>query len=495
MSELNNKSKQLFKRPSGPVAKKRGSKVKYKIITEEEYIASLSKIIQRDYFPDLAKLKVQNEYLDALASDDYGKLRQIYKKYQSHTPLSRRKLTNRPHVEPHAPLDHLKLELFSFLVKSPATFETPLIGAGLSETPQVPSEPGTSRSNRSSGSNSSTRSLSSGHSLDSFLDTYTSEDNQSFQEIIEAADQKLRQKYAVLFDAEESTKERLERALTLPGINEQFNADAPKMLDTWEYKNQNALMYNPDGVELTKAEQIEMAKQRQEIVRSNTRLKVSPFDEKQSKDTISVAAKAQVRFAGDRVGLDGRAVNGSDTPMVRGFSFVKTPSPMPGVDESPMMTWGEIEGTPFRLDGGDTPLRPSAGPSFRIAETPKRDAIALQLAGNNAEQQRVKKAKAIETAKRSIAASPRIRNSFQQLASMSPAAQRLARGQLATPSPRRTPGLTPLQKKTPLVSPLVRKKTPLVTRAQKLDVMETNLTDNLLSLPSNNKRMKATDFF
>lgn len=255
-------------------------------------------------------------------------------------------------------------------------------------------------------------------------------------------------------------------------------------------------MYNPDGWQLTKAEQIEMAKKRQEIDRSNTRLKLNPFDDKQSKNVITEAAKTQAKFAGDKVGLDGKSVNASDTPMVRGFSFVKTPSPMPGREESPLMTWGEIEGTPFRLDGSDTPLRPSTGgPSFRIAETPKRDAIALELAGKVAEQQRSKKEKAIEAAMRNIAASPRVRNSFDRLASMSPAAQRFAKSKLSTPSPRRTPGLTPIQKKTPLISPIVRKKTPLVPQSKKDTITETNLTDNLLALPSKTSRPKATDYF
>ena len=39
-----------------------------------------------------------------------------------------------------------------------------------------------------------------------------------------------------------------------------------------------------------------------------------------------------------------------------GYSFVRTPSPMPGVDESPFITWGEIEGTPLRLEPEDTPI-------------------------------------------------------------------------------------------------------------------------------------------
>lgn len=50
----------------------------------------MGKIIQRDFFPDLQKLKAQNEYLDALASNDVCKLRQIFSKYSSKRPNSSR---------------------------------------------------------------------------------------------------------------------------------------------------------------------------------------------------------------------------------------------------------------------------------------------------------------------------------------------------------------------------------------------------------------------
>lgn len=37
-----------------------------------------------------------------------------------------------------------------------------------------------------------------------------------------------------------------------------------------------------------------------------------------------------------------------------------------GVNESPMMTWGEIEGSPFRLDAGDTVVSKTPGPTFKV---------------------------------------------------------------------------------------------------------------------------------
>ena len=52
-----------------------------------------------------------------------------------------------------------------------------------------------------------------------------------------------------------------------------------------------------------------------------------------------------------KIGVDGNEINESGTPKVAGFSFVRTPSPNPGVDSTPLMTWGEIEGTNIYISG------------------------------------------------------------------------------------------------------------------------------------------------
>lgn len=74
------------------------------------------------------------------------------------------------------------------------------------------------------GSSKSQKAPSDGHSLDSFLSSYTSEDNCSFQELIETADKKLRQKFAVLYKAEEETALAVAHSLSLPNIEDQFRA-------------------------------------------------------------------------------------------------------------------------------------------------------------------------------------------------------------------------------------------------------------------------------
>lgn len=197
----------------------------------------------------------------------------------------------------------------------------------------------------------------------------------------------------------------------------------------------------------------------------------------------------QANNATSRIGIDGNAVSQPSLASVRGFSFVATPSPHPGVAESPLMTWGELEGTPFRLDGSDTPVRPSAGPSFRIAETSRRETIGLALAEKAGERMRNQKAKALEAARRNIS-SPHIRSTIDRLASMSPAAKRLAsssigvKDSMLTPSPRST--LMSQKSHTP--SPLVRRKTPLVRTTPKRQTSKTVLTDDLLNIPFKSKR-------
>ena len=72
------------------------------------------------------------------------------------------------------------------------------------------------------------------------------------------------------------------------------------------------------------------------------------------------------------------------------------------VTDSPLMTWGEVESTPYRLEGCDTPLPitpSSAGlPAFSIQTVPKRDRIAHELAEKNSKFYRDKKGKAIHKA-------------------------------------------------------------------------------------------------
>nr|CAG4640942.1 EOG090X07SU [Eulimnadia texana] len=459
----------LFKTPTIPIRKKK------KILDEDVYVQKLESIIQRDFFPDLKKLKVQAEYLEAAESNDVQKMREIYEKYSlgSKSGLSERGSA------------------------SPATFETPISRLNNDDFETPERTPG-SRSGASV--KSSKREEDSKESLDEFLAKYTSEDNESFEEIMDEAKRKHRVKYAWLYEAEAKAKEIQQTNLALPTIEKQAIEDKrPAQVETWGYEMKNYIMYVPEGAPLTAEEVIRLQRDKEHIQHGNTRFVKNPFDEDRSQEAVKQAALYQAKLREGHVDVDGKEVKQISTPQVGGFSFVKTPSPAPGVSESPLMTWGEIEGTPFRLDGSDTPL-PSAGsgPSFRIQEISSRDKIGLKLAEKVSKQHRDKKEKALRA--RDLSSPSPLRSSrsiSDRIASMSPAARSLATSKLGirlntdaslrssyTPSPRQVARGTPMPHTA---------STPTPTRNPATPQASSSLTDNLLKIPRD--RPKARDFF
>ena len=101
----------------------------------------------------------------------------------------------------------------------------------------------------------------------------------------------------------------------------------------------------------------------------NTRFTQYPWNQNRNKSLIKEAASAKAVINHGKIGHDGKEILPAESPRVNGYGFVATPSPVPGGDESPLMTWGEIESTPFRLEGGETPLA-GAGPAFKVGLPP-----------------------------------------------------------------------------------------------------------------------------
>uniref|UniRef100_A0A8D8ZPT3 Protein DGCR14 homolog n=1 Tax=Cacopsylla melanoneura TaxID=428564 RepID=A0A8D8ZPT3_9HEMI len=462
LSIRKNSALDIFKEPTKPPSKKKRTK---RVLTEETYLSKIADIIERDFFPDLEKLHAQNDFLDAMELNDVQRLRELYAKYSNSTPY----------------VDRCEA--------SPATFETPEHFTSLEEAGAANIQD----SVRSQSSCSSRKSSSVGkfQSLDEFLSTHTSEDNQSFEDIIEYAKKQHRIKYPWLYSGENEAPENRCNFLELPSMQEQIDNAGDKNRDrriqTWTFVNKNFAMYTPEGVALTKDEQIQMARNKMSINHCGTRLHTNPFDEKQNKEAVQGLAKTQaISSLSGKIGVDGKEITLNATPCVNGFTFVKPPSPAPGVDASPLMTWGQIEGTPFKLDGSDTPILP--GPvdcGFKMPEPPKREKLALALADKVSERYRDRKNKALQAAKQHLK-SPVLSSplSVDRLNSMSPAARKLAskyspyisrlgsdRALQASYSPRQSPKIS---------TPTASGNTPSLRSQNTPDV--TKLTDNLLNL-------------
>ena len=488
-----------------------------KVLDEDEYTDKMEKIIVRDFYPDLPKLREQHEYLDALQRNDTEKLRELQIKRASkarETPRDSRPATG-------------------VLPTPSSTFETPIEANKNKETASVPeidellrTYKNASKTAESSATpatddvdaNTDLPSTSkekpfrnpepkpapktrddSKLSLDGFLSRNTSEDNQSFSDIMAESEKKLQIKHAWLYDKEKEQKTDLNERLSLPSIENQAIMDSSSSLDSWTYKAKNAVMYVPEGIEMTPEEKMQLkAKGGRAITHANTRFTSNPFATGENSKSIKDAANTQTSLLLGKVGVDGKEVLPRATPTVNGYGFVATPTPAPGVEDTPLMTWGEIEGTPLVLEG--TPLRATPGPQFKIPDVPQRDRLHYELAEKASKAHRDKKTAAMQRVQRNMASpSPRFGSSkTTRLTGLSPAAQKLASGRLGigagsdralsesyTPTPTRRRGTD----KTPsLLTPspsAKRNSTPGSKRPNTGGV--TTLTDNLLVLSKRKK--------
>ncbi|MFH4982974.1 hypothetical protein AB6A40_009683 [Gnathostoma spinigerum] len=186
-----------------------------------------------------------------------------------------------------------------------------------------------------------------------------------------------------------------------------------------------------------------------------------------------------------------------------------------GVDQSPLMTWGEIEGTPFRLDASDLATGGSDHPpSFKIPAIPVREKLLHGMNDTIAKRYRERRKKALKQAEQNHVRSPRFGSiaSAERLLSMSPAAHRLATKELGIRlgtdkalkasyerATTRTPDSVPRLSTTPSSTKILR-SSPCIEKSKRPSTpLASSITDNLLNFgglgnPSEG-RPSAADFF
>lgn len=505
-------NEEVFKKPVQQAPRKRK-----KVLDEETYLKEVEKIMERDYFPDLDILKEKLEYLKAKETNDVVKLREFYSKYSTG-----------------------KAPVAQNVEDSPATFETPVAGHMDNERSETPVmnyvedeivEP-VADTKKNTGDEKSSQS-SSEVSLDEFLEKHTSEDNESFEQIMEENERRFRMKHAWMFEAEEKHNKEHMPNLVLQTVEQQAEAaflaitgtsvqkdTRPKQLENWKFSTFSSVMFVPDGISPSQEKKIELAKhKKREISLTNTRFDGNPFTETLSQAAMLEASAVQASKKEGKVGVDGKEL-GKETPRVNGYSFVTAPSPVPGVDASPLMTWGEVEGTPLQLDGSQTPLlkKHTPGPSYRIPQVPNRDRLGHKLAEQARLKQRSRKSKVMQATKHNLG-TPSSKfsqqSSLERVTSMSPAARRLLTNKLGvrhgtdkalrasyTPSPSIrhgsvTPGaITPNIVSFTPTGGSITPKTQTQKRVTGPGVegeLSFGLTDNLLDLPKRSKNISPPE--
>ncbi|GAB2285207.1 hypothetical protein Dimus_019658 [Dionaea muscipula] len=420
------------------------AKKRAKVLDEDTYVAAIEKIIERDYFPDIRKLRDRLDWLEALRSRDPVQIRDAQLK------IMERRQGKTPSLDPEGKLGTPGSTFFRSSV-TPFEFEkTPgLMAENLGGGGEIRGEIG--------GDDVIDDSLS----LDDFFSRYTSEDNDSFNKIIEKVNRKRKERYEYLLEGEKREDvERIEDAKRDRITDGYGTSDQPSStLEGWNFVAKNLLMYHPADrgeAPLTEEERAERLKGlTKEINMGNTRFRGKMLDTRpKDDDTVEVlytpvAGSTPMPFLGSERERDKlrkydledlrKTPNPfyveSEKKAENGYSFIRTPSPMPGVEESPFVTWGEIEGTPLRLDPEDTPLDIGGsddGPHFKIPCPPSRDVKAHSLSREAArklrERSKMFQKPPLPSPVRSGSASPGVRRT------LSSAAQKFVRNAIAKSS-------------------------------------------------------------
>ena len=353
------------------------------ILDEDVYTGALSHIIARDFFPGLLETQAQQEYLDAVEARDPQWIAEAGRKLNDvMAPGSERREVRGRRENSAVPLERRAGQTpRGWSGATPVADSTPL--EALADKPEPPP-------------------VDLNMSLSAFTAKYTSEDNESFNTILDKQNLKKREKNAWVWHGNNIPSRRLiahqERQLKLsaagaaddgqPTENTQLVlhtslADNRKaMPDTHRTTPRNNLMFVPDSVEdthltLTQAAENESKSGLKAVVHHNTRLPIQgPVDEpippSPSISAINAAISGNPRRTPTELNYQG-----NETPRVNGYAYV---------DEDP---------TPPELELPDTSTllarlgSSSTGPSpFRMNEASKREELHHKLVERTAMKKR-----------------------------------------------------------------------------------------------------------
>jgi protein DGCR14 len=365
------------------------------VLEEEEWIAKMEGIIERDFFPELGRLQDKVAWLEAVRSGDPERIRQAqlqiarrrHSLHQQQQELQQN--TQRRQGQQQTPYTQTRgrdggytpYNTGDFLPNSSLTGGDPSSGVDLDSNVSVPPV-----------------------SLDTFLANHTSEDNASFHDILEKTNKRRKERAIATLGAPSN-----DPALLLTDGKERTDGfgTSGQPIDTqkgWKYTAKNMLMYDGstrNSLALSKREIAGLvpgpppainhsATRLHQQVQRNAGLLHAAGDggvgsDTTSIDTESTGAEMTEEEDNGRRGGRGGGGRGDGGRGRRGneYDILATPSFDPGVDASPLITWGDIEATPMRIEAEDLlsgGVGDGKGPMFKINDSSKRERKAHELA-------------------------------------------------------------------------------------------------------------------
>ncbi|KAL0142460.1 nuclear protein DGCR14 [Mucor lusitanicus] len=285
------------------------------VLDEDTYTEAISLIIERDFFPKLAKMRAQQNYLEAQSHGSLSELQEAGKALHN-VSVQQKKASSRESNQP-----------INFYMEDEPNIE---------------------------------KRVNLNLSLDQFQTLYTSEDNASFTDLLERANIKVKEQNKWFFDRESKQLR----------IADHPNEESPirlieandKAPSGWKYKARNALMYFPQGKSESWINEKDARGMPKSIEHHNTHITTMDV----TINNTAAAAQAPSDIA---------AKNGALTPWSQMNGLQSDHTASPDRVSTPQMTWGSIEGTPLLISGGSQ----TPGPQFSLPQVSKREELGMKL--------------------------------------------------------------------------------------------------------------------